>query len=375
MEAIGTLAGGIAHDFNNMLAGMLGTVYLVCNALMDHPELQAKLKRVEATGFRAAEMISQLLTFARKGIIQMQPVALTPFLKEAFKLARNSIPENVSLTLDVPETACTVKADVTLLQQALLNIVINAEHAVAGQRHPKIFISLDVLAADEALWERYPSLPHKPYARLTVGDNGAGIAEGCRDKLFEPFFTTKGVGKGTGLGLAMAYGAVQSHGGAIEVEKSNGKGAVFHIFLPLIEQVISSTQSGEDQVLEGRGETILLADDEASIREVSRELLESMGYRVIIASNGEEAVHLFTKHRDEIRLTILDVVMPKLGGVDAALRIRASVPDLPILFQTGYSEEQVLGEMKHLKHYRVVTKPAAIPELSRIVHELLGSGA
>jgi len=371
MEAIGTLAGGIAHDFNNMLAGMLGTVYLVRDKLKDRPEVQEKLQRVEKTGYRAAEMISQLLTFARKGMMDMQPVALTPFLKEAFKLSRSSVPENISFTLDVPETECTVKGDATLLQQALLNLISNARHAVAGQTHPEIRVSLDIPETYDSLWKRHPDILNKSCVRLTVHDNGYGIAEEVRDKLFDPFFTTKEVGEGTGLGLAMVYGAVQSHDGVIEVESEEGKGSAFHIFLPLAEQAVLPSKGEDDQVAEGHGETILLADDEPTICEVCRELLESIGYRLLIAANGEEAVRLFGEHQDEIRLAILDVVMPQMGGVDAAHRIRASDPDFPIIFQTGYGEEQVLGGMKGLKHYRVVNKPASIPELSRMLREML----
>jgi len=376
MEAIGTLTGGIAHDFNNMLAGMLGTVYLVRDTLTDHPEAQKKLRRVEKTGFRAAEMISQLLTFARKGMTDMQPVALTSFLKEAFKLARSSVPENIGFTLDVPETECTVKGDATLLQQALLNLVTNARHAVAGQARPAIHISLNILEANETLWKRYPDLPRKPYVQLTVEDNGCGIPGEDLNKLFDPFFTTKGVGEGTGLGLAMVYGAVQSHNGVIEVKSKEEEGSEFRIFLPLIEQIGAHSRLEEDQALvEGHGETILLADDEKLVCEISRELLEFMGFRVLIAGDGEEAVRIFEEHQDEIRLAILDVVMPRMGGVDAAFRIRASDPELPIVFQTGYGEEQVLGEIKNLKYCRVLIKPAPAPEISRTLRELLESGS
>ncbi len=371
MEAIGILAGGIAHDFNNILAGMLGTVYLVRDTLDDHPEAQRKLERVEKTGFRAADMISQLLTFARKGMTDMQPVALTSFLKEAFKLARSSVPENINFTLGVPDAECTVKGDATLLQQVLLNLVSNARHAVTGQARPEISVSLNVLGADEALWERHPDIPHKFYVRLTVEDNGYGIPGEYLNKLFDPFFTTKEVGEGTGLGLAMVYGAVESHNGIIEVESEEGKGSAFHVFLPLIEQNEAPSQAAEGEVLEGHGETILLADDEKLVCEVSLGLLEAMGYRVLIATNGEEAVRLFGEHQSEIRLAILDVVMPQLGGVDAALQMRVFAPDLPILFQTAYGEEQALKEMKNMKCCRVVAKPTAIPELSCILRELL----
>ncbi len=371
MEAIGTLAGGIAHDFNNMLAGMLGTVYLVRKTLMAYPEAQKKLKRVETTGFRAADMISQLLTFARKGTMDMQPMVLTSFLKEVFKLSRSSVPENISFALDIPDTECTVNGDATLLQQILLNLITNARHAVSGQAHPAIRVSLDVLKVNKALWSRHPDLLRKPYVRLVVEDNGRGIPEKNLHQLFDPFFTTRDTGEGTGLGLAMVYGAVQSHNGVIEVESEEGKGSAFYVFLPLIRQAGTPSLLAEGQMLAGHGETILLADDEESVREVSRELLESMGYRVRVAANGEEAVSLFEEHQDEIRLAILDVVMPQLGGVGAALRMRACAPGLPVLFQTGYGEEQVREEMENLQNCRVMTKPVSVPALSCMVRDLL----
>ncbi len=371
MEAVGTLAGGIAHDFNNMLAGMLGTTYLVQKKLGDRPDLQQRLKQIEQTGFRAAGMISQLLTFSRKGQIHMQPMSFTLFLKETFKLARSSVPENISFTLNVSETECVLNGDATLLQQVLLNFINNAKHAVSGKSHPEIHISLDVLVADEALWKRQPTLSHKRCAWLTVKDNGYGISTAHLTHLFDPFFTTKEVGEGTGLGLAMAYGAVQSHNGVIEVESEAGKGSSFHVFIPLTEAVHVSPRTDENQVIQGHGETILLADDEELVCEVSRELLESIGYRVLIANNGEEAVSLFEEHRNKICLVVLDVVMPQLGGVDAARRIRASSPCLPVLFQTGYGEEQVREEIANLKDCRVITKPAAISALSHILRELL----
>ncbi len=376
MEAVGALAGGLAHDFNNMLAGMLGTVYLVRNTLTDHPEAREKLKLVETTGFRAAGMLAQLLTFARKGATNMQPMSLPSFLKEAFKLAHGGVPENISFTLVVPEGECVVLGDATLLQQVLLNLVTNARHAVTGRVHPVIHVSLKVSEANEALWKRHPDIPRKRYVRLTVEDNGRGVPEACRGKLFEPFFTTKSAGEGTGLGLSMVYGAVQSHHGVIEVESEEGTGSAFHVFLPLLEQADIAPSSEEEEVrVEGHGETILLADDEELVCEVSRELLESMGYRVLIAANGEEAVRLFGEHRDEIRLAILDVVMPQLSGVDAALRMRVASPGLPILFQTGYGERQVRREMEGLKGCRIVSKPTSVPELSRIFRELLDGGS
>jgi len=368
MEAIGILAGGIAHDFNNMLAGILGTVYLVRKKLVDNPQAQEKLKQVEATGFRAAEVISQLLTFARKGDAHLQALDLSPFLKETFNMIRSGTPENIHLILNVPTQPCTVKGDAALLQQVLLNLVTNASHAVAESKQPEIQLTLTVVEPDKSWLIKYPALVHGQFAQLSVVDNGCGIMNKIRDKLFDPFFTTKAVGEGTGLGLAMVYGAVQSHGGVIEVDSEVGKGSAFRIWLPLIMDHQASVQDTENPLLTGSGETILLADDEPAVREVSRELLESIGYCVLSAVDGEEAVQVFEQHRDEIRLLVFDVIMPQLGGVEAAQRIRELAPDLPVIFQTGYGEDQVAQNMPQSC---VLTKPTDTPTLSRILRRFL----
>ncbi len=372
MEAIGTLTGGIAHDFNNMLAGMLGTVYLVRKMLADYPEAQAKLKRVEATGFRAADVISQLLTFARKGEMHMQPLALTSFLKETVKMARTGVPENIHLTLDVPAEQCVVKGDATLLQQVLLNLVTNAKHAVSGRQQPEIRVSLDRVEPDKTWLEKYSQPAGRAYARLSIADNGCGMTKEIRDKIFDPFFTTKPAGEGTGLGLAMAYGAVQSHGGVIEIESEPDKGSAFSIWLPLTDEQRSKAQNDEDRVLSGNGEMILIADDEPALREVVQELLESMGYRVLAAEDGAAAVQLFEQYHDTINLVVLDMIMPRLSGVDAALRIRESNPAIPVVFQTGYGEDLV---QQKLPHSCVLSKPINIAEFSRVLRVMLEGGA
>ncbi len=368
MEAIGTLAGGIAHDFNNMLAGMLGTLYLVRKDLPDNPQAQEKLKQVEVTGFRAADVISQLLTFARKGDAHLQVLALKPFLKEAIKMARSGIPESIHLSLNVPVEACTVKGDVTLLQQVLLNLITNARYAVRGCSQPEIQVSLAVVQPDKKWRLKYPALPNDPFVQLTVADNGCGINLEIQNRIFDPFFTTKKVGEGTGLGLAMVYGTVQSHHGVIEVESEQGKGCAFHVWLPLIDDHQLSSADTEQQIIMGKGETILLADDEPAVREVTQELLESMGYYVLAATDGMQAVQLFEQHHNEIKLALLDVVMPQLSGVDAARRMRELAPVLPVVFQTGYGEDQVQEDMTSSC---VLTKPIDIPELSCILRQLL----
>ncbi len=368
MEAVGTLAGGIAHDFNNMLAGMLGTVFLVRKQLDAYPQAQEKLKRVETTGFRAAEVISQLLTFAHKGETHLQPLALTPFLKEAIKMVRSGVPENIQLTLDVPASQCTVNGDATLLHQVLLNLVSNSSHAVRACAQPEIHITLAVLQPDEQWLKQHSALQQDCYARLTVADNGCGIRAEILEKLFDPFFTTKKVGEGTGLGLAMAYGAIQSHHGVIEVDSTEGQGSAFHLWLPLTEASSLETPVTEEQLSPSQGETILLADDESAICEVTQELLESMGYHVLIAADGEQALALFNDQQAQIKLAVLDVVMPRLGGVETAHQLRRLAPELPIVFQTGYGEDQIQQAMPRSC---VLTKPVNIPQLSRVIRQLL----
>jgi len=371
MEAIGTLTGGIAHDFNNMLAGMLGTIYLVRKKLTDHPEAQEKLKRVEATGFRAADVISQLLTFARKGEVHMQPLALSSFLKETIKMARTGVPENIQLTLDVPAEQCIVKGDATLLQQVLLNLVTNARHAVSGYQQPEIRVSLDRIEPDKTWREKHSQPADRAFARLCIADNGCGMVKEIRDKIFDPFFTTKPTGEGTGLGLAMSYGAVQSHEGVIEIESEPDKGSAFYVWLPLTDEQQVTTQNDEDRVLSSNGEMILIADDEPALREVVQELLESMSYRVLAAEDGAAAVKLFEQHHKKIHLVVLDMVMPKLSGIDAALKIRKLNPAIPVVFQTGYGEDYIQHK---LAHSCVLAKPINIAEFSRVLRVMLEGG-
>ncbi len=373
MEAVGRLAGGIAHDFNNMLAAMIGTAYLVRAKLGDRPELAEKIRTLEETGFRAAEMIKQMLTFARKGEVHRKPLPLKPFVKEVFKLARVSVPESVEMALDADiGEACTVNADATLLQQVLLNLVQNARRAVDGVARPQIRVELARETPDAAWLARHGLDAAAPaWARLTVRDNGCGMSDEVRKRIFEPFFTTRPVGEGTGLGLAMSLGAVQSHGGVIEVESAPGEGSAFHVWLPLLACETEMEPAEEAAPEPGHGELVLLVDDEPGVRDVTREVLESLNYRVLTAADGERALALFEQHRGEVAIAVLDVVMPHMGGVEALRRMRAARPDLPVVFQTGYGEDLVREGIGELERGAVMTKPVDVPAFSRMLRRLL----
>ncbi|MDQ6971279.1 MAG: ATP-binding protein, partial [Mariprofundaceae bacterium] len=296
MEAIGTLVGGIAHDFNNMLSGMLGNLYLAKREIEHVHGAVRKLENVEQLGYLAAEIIAQLLTFARKGEIEMSTFNFAPFIKESIKLARVSIPENIKLTENITSHDMLIHGDVTQLQQVLLNLLNNARDAVLEKAKPTIGVHLSHFTADEEFRSRRSGVEQHEFAHLSVSDNGYGISKKHLEKIFEPFFTTKTVGEGTGLGLAMSYGAIQSHQGILEVESEKGAGSTFHIYLPLQQAEEEPVALLQKELMAGHGETILLVDDDSCVREALSEVLVSLGYTVLTASDGAIALQLFAEH-------------------------------------------------------------------------------
>lgn len=371
MEAIGTLVGGIAHDFNNMLAAIQGNVYLSKRALKNQPEVVDKLDSIEELGSRAAEMVKQLLTFARKDRVQMHPMSLNDFIKDAYKLAKAAIPENIELICDYCEEDLMVQADTTQLQQALMNLLNNARDAVEGCVQPQICCVLRPFVATEQFKKAHPELRGEHFSRLEIKDNGEGISREHLNKIFEPFFTTKNVGKGTGLGLAMVYGAVQSHGGALEVVSEAKQGSTFTIYLPLKEGEDEQIAQDQGAVVEGNGQLILLVDDENSMRETTSEVLESLGYKVLTAADGQEALTLFTAQQQDIKLILTDIVMPQVGGVDLAKSVRLLNKSVPIIFTTGYDMQQAIESMEDIEHCQVIHKPFSFEELSQLMVKLL----
>jgi len=369
MEAVGTLVGGIAHDFNNMLAGMTGNIYLSKKYVSDMPEVVKKLDNVEQLALRAADMIQQMLTFARKDRVSIKRIPFTPFIKETLKFLRPSVPENIAMQQDICSESLTIEADATQLHQVLMNLVNNARDALDGVASPCITIRLDVFHADAAWVEQHADAATGLYAHLSVTDNGCGIPEKQIEHLFEPFFTTKEVGKGTGLGLAMVFGSIKTHHGMIDVDSVEGEGSTFHLYLPLPEpeEVLVEASTGEDEVCEGNGEMILLADDEQHILDTGKEVLESLGYRVVTVRNGEQAVELYTEYADAIDLCLFDIVMPLMGGDQAAVKIRAINPNIKIIFATGYDK----NTQDHLAGEIVLSKPFSVVEMSQVIHQQL----
>ena len=373
MEALGTLVGGIAHDFNNVLAGILGNLYLLKKQTVSDAGVQTKLERIEKAGKRAADMIRQLLTFARKGESELTPMPVQPFIKEILKLARSSIPENIALLHDLGEQDYQIRGDGTQMQQMMLNLLVNASHALEGRDQPAITVSMNIYKPDEDFLSVYREIGSKPLLCITVADNGCGISKANLEHVLEPFFTTKEEGKGTGLGLAMVYGSMQNHGGVIDIDSEEGEGARVNLYFPLCESEKAAAKKETTDVICGKGETILLADDNEHVREIMQEILHDFGYRVLVAEHGQQALKMFMDHASEVGLALLDIVMPVMGGEEAAERLRELKPDLPILFLSGYEKGVSPGDKAETQNITILTKPVDLAELSHHIHKSLGT--
>ncbi|MDX8404370.1 MAG: ATP-binding protein [Mariprofundaceae bacterium] len=373
MEAVGTLVGGIAHDFNNMLSGISANLFMLKRNMDDNPKADERINGINQLVTGAADMIKQLLTFARKDHVEYKAFDLLPFLNEAYKLASVSISPKIKLMYDFPKDRLWIKANGTQVQQVLMNLMNNARDAVKKSKAPYIKVELCHFDANEKFRKKYPELTADSYAKLTVSDNGCGIEKSKISKIFEPFFTTKEIGKGTGLGLAMCYGVIQGHGGTIEVDSTPGEDTSFHVYLPIHDESDDiAHQKTLREAVRGNGEHILLVDDDPILSKIQREALSALSYHVIQANNGEEAIEIFKQQSDNIELVILDVVMPVMGGVEAARHIRKIKKDVRIIYVTGYDQDETLsGANLPGSNDFILDKPFTVDELSHAVRKQL----
>ncbi len=374
MDALGTLVSGISHEFNNMLVGISGNIFLSQGHVAKDSPAYEMLQIAEDISFKAADMIKQLLAFARKeGDNQiLKPLNISEWLAEGLKLSQASIPADTQLIFHQPEKDLTINADTTQLQQVLINLINNARDAAEEREKPVIEIELSSGDADIAFRQCHQEFKAFQFVKLSVKDNGSGIAKDKLEKIFEPFFTTKEVGKGTGLGMPVIQSIVRTHMGCIEVESTEGEGTAIHIYFP---RVIAEQQNGSTAKAvssqQGHGETILVADDEADVLMVTCELLKDLGYHTVEASSGAEAVKLFEASPEKFDLILLDVIMPELSGAAAALKIRSIRPEIPLAFYTGYSHDEMLKEIQALDNYQLIHKPFRIAEVSQMINSML----
>jgi signal transduction histidine kinase/ActR/RegA family two-component response regulator len=338
MEAFGQLAGGVAHDFNNILGVIQGYVHLL---MMDEqqrsPDDEQGLKQILSSAERAASLTRQLLMFSRRQEAMLKPVLLRDSIDDLAKMLRRLIGEHIQLQIRQAPALPLINADAGMMDQVVMNLVVNARDAMP--KGGEITISTEAVAVDREHALRNSEARVGPHACLSVRDTGSGISRDVLPRIFEPFFTTKEVGKGTGLGLATVYGIVKQHQGWIEVESQLGVGTVFKVFLPAVTPAVNETQHKIDTSLAKRGhETILLVEDEAPLRALTRAMLERYGYRVLEAVSGVEAIAQWEKCGTEVQLLLTDMVMPDgLTGRQLAKRLQASRPELKVIYTSGYT--------------------------------------
>ena len=367
MEAIGTLAGGIAHDFNNVLMGIQGHTSLVSlHTDPDDPHF-AHLKGIEDMVQRGAELTRQLLGFARGGKYEVKPTDLNELVEKSTEMFGRTKKE-IRIHTKHQKGIWAVEVDQAQIEQVLLNLYVNAWQAMPDGGD--LYVETKNVALDDGFSGSLGPVSGK-YVKISVTDTGVGMDKKTQQRVFDPFFTTKEVGRGTGLGLSSAYGIITNHGGIINVYSEEGKGATFNIYLPASEKEIPVKERALlDEVVRGT-ETILLADDEEDILEVGKKWLKEMGYEVIPAKSGKEAVELYKTHKDEVDLVILDMIMPEMGGGEAYDRIKEVNPQVKVLLSSGYTIDGQATAILGRGCDGFIQKPFSMKTLSLEIRDIL----
>lgn len=368
-EAIGQLAGGVAHDFNNVVGAILGWAELGLEQSRNHPQIAERFARIREQAERAAGLTRELQAFARKQVLQPRTLDLNTVSSNLVSFLDKVLPKDIQLKV-VNAPLDPVKADAAQMEQVLMNLCLNARDAMP--QGGRLIIETEMADVDEAYCRFYPYVTPGRYAVLCVSDTGFGMDSETREHIFEPFFTTKEKGKSSGMGLATAYGVVKQHGGFIHVYSEPGQGSLFRVYLP----AFSTASSGDGEGSRGeaasavpRGtETLLLAEDHDSIREMARQTLANLGYRVLCAEDGEKALEVCTHEKPA--LAILDLVMPKMNGPELGAKLADRFQNLPILFTSGYSQESREAANSG-PGWRFLQKPYSPSSLGRVVREIL----
>lgn len=369
MEVVGRLAGGVAHDFNNILTAIMGYASLLIEGLKENVPLRPFAEQILSSSERAAAITQGLLAFSRKQIMNPLPADLNEIIRRLEKLLLRFIGEDLELKTILTNEPLIVMADTVQIEQVLMNLATNARDAMPGGG--TLTIETEAVNIDREYVNSHLFSKAGMYARVSVSDKGSGMDENTRENIFEPFFTTKGVGKGVGLGLAIVYGIIKQHEGDINVYSELGKGTTFKIYLPLISSRVEEKKQEEPLPPKGGTETVLVAEDSAEVRDLIRAVLERAGYKVIEASDGEEAVHKFMDHRDTVQLLLFDVTMPRKDGKEAYKEIKGINPLIRAVLMSGYTAEFI--DKKGLLEIGLdfVSKPIRPAELLRKIREVL----
>lgn len=370
MEAVGTLAGGIAHDFNNLLAVVQGYSELLLSGKTESAPGYKGLAAIRHAAIRGADLVKHLLAFGKKLETKLRPTNVNKEVDKAQKLLSRTIPKMIHLEFDLAPDLWTINADPSQIEQILLNLVINARDSIPEDGGKIVIQTRNVLLGDEYC-KKYPKMVPGQFVKIAVSDNGCGMEQEIIDRIFEPFFTTKKSGEGTGLGLAMVFGIVDSHGGHIECQSTPGVGTTFILYFPVIEAVEAMEEKILIQNLPVGTETILLVDDEETILSFGKALLSQAGYHVLAASNGREGVDLYTKHLGKVNLVILDLSMPIMGGRECLRELYKIDPKVKVVIASGYSSETEPSHLDASHEKAFVAKPFGVRDLLETIRKVL----
>ena len=367
MEAIGALAGGVAHDFNNLLAAIMGYACILQKKLASHDGMKTYIDQILQATQRGAGLTKSLLAFSRKQPMELRPVNINEIILGFQKMMNRLIGDDMEFTVTCAGEALMVEADAGQLEQVLMNLITNARDAMPNGG------KLTMASERIAFAEDQEDMPRGLYAVITVADTGSGMDKDAREHIFEPFFTTKEIGKGTGLGLAIVYGIVRKHSGFIRVQSEPGKGATFRIYFPLTGHSAREVAKEEQKILPSGTETILLVEDNPNVRFATKDMLQELGYTVLEAADGKEALSVFERNKERVHLVLCDLILPKKNGKEAFEDIRKMKPEIKAIFTSGYAADilEEKGLMDEGIHF--LSKPVSMMDLSRKIREALGS--
>jgi PAS domain S-box-containing protein len=369
MESIGTLAGGIAHDFNNIMAIILGNTELALDDIPKWNSAHSSLEEIKQASLRAKNIVKQLLSFSRKTDQELQPIQIASVIKDALKFLRSTIPTTINIHQDIQTTDETILADPTQINQIIMNLCINASHAME-QTGGDLNVTVAKVIIDDNSTKDYPDLKSGDHVKIMVSDTGPGIDHKIIDQIFDPYFTTKEVGKGSGMGLAVVHGIVKNHNGAIAVDSNLGKGTKFIIFFPLAKgKPVVEAHTTKD--IPGGDETILFVDDEISIVKMVKRMFERLGYKIETATTPQEALDRFSLNPDHFDLVITDMTMPQMTGVKLSKKLMDIRKDIPIIVCTGHSTLVDEEKAKELGLAAYVMKPIDMQETAQTIRKVL----
>lgn len=370
LDSLGVLAGGIAHDFNNLLVGIIGNAGLALDDLPPESPARATIREIETIGKRAADLAHQMLAYSGKSRLTVEPISMNNVVQEMTHLLSATIRKGVVVRYNLSPRLPLTEADPTQIRQVVMNLVINASDAI-GDRSGTITISTGVMRADRTyLREAYlpPDLAEGGYVFMEVSDTGTGMTPEIKEKIFDPFFTTKFTGRG--LGLAVVLGVIRGHRGALKVYSEPGHGTTFRVLFPISETDVLNTQLPAQAAWQSSG-LILVVDDDETVRTVTTSAVQRMGFTVLAAQNGVEAVEAFRQHRNDIRVVIMDLTMPSMSGEEAFRQIRAIRPDADVIIMSGYNEAETSERFAGRGVAAFLQKPYEVPRLREIVREIV----